>query len=62
MAKTSLASVSVDALLKLRDDIGRVLGRKTNELRNQLSRLGGELSNAKKGRGSSLKCRRAPVK
>jgi DNA-binding protein H-NS len=62
MAKTSLASMSVDALLKLRDDIGRVLGRKTNELRNQLSRLGGELSNAKKGRGSSLKGRRAPVK
>ncbi len=40
MAKTNLASLSVDALLKLRDDIGDVLGRKANELKQQLSRLG----------------------
>jgi hypothetical protein len=40
MAKASLASMSVDALLKLRDDIGKVLSSKTNELKDQLSRLG----------------------
>jgi hypothetical protein len=28
MARTNLASMSVDALLKLRDDIGKVLSRK----------------------------------
>jgi DNA-binding protein H-NS len=41
MAKTNLASMSVDALLKLRDDIGDVLGRKASELKQQLSRLAG---------------------
>jgi hypothetical protein len=32
--------MSLDTLLKLRDDIGKVLSRKGNELRHQLSRLG----------------------
>jgi DNA-binding protein H-NS len=42
MAKRSqnLASMSVDALLQMRDDIGRVLGKKADELKTQLSRLG----------------------
>jgi hypothetical protein len=33
MAKSNLASMSVDALLKLRQDIGNVLGSKANELK-----------------------------
>ena len=37
---TNLSSMSVDALLKLRDDINKVLNRKANELRSQLSMLG----------------------
>ena len=39
MAKTKLASMSVDALLKLRDEIDDVLSRKADELTQQLSRL-----------------------
>jgi|GraSoi2013_100cm_1033763.scaffolds.fasta_scaffold56627_2 DNA-binding protein H-NS len=62
MAKTSLASMSVDALLKLRDDIGNVLSRKANELQDQLSRLGGEIRSGKKRRRSSLKGRKAAIK
>jgi DNA-binding protein H-NS len=44
MANTpkSLASMSVDALVKLRDDIGSVLSSKANELKKQLSALGSD--------------------
>jgi len=52
MAKTSLASMSIDALLKLREDIGKALSRRANELEMQLSRLGGEMGK-KRGRRSS---------
>jgi len=43
MAKRSqsFASMSVDALLKMRDEIGRVLNRKAEDLKEQLSQLGG---------------------
>jgi DNA-binding protein H-NS len=61
MPKTSLASMSVDALLKLRDDIGKVLSDKAGQLQDQLSRLGGEIG-MRKGRGSSLRGRKAPIK
>jgi hypothetical protein len=40
VAKSNLASMSVDALLELRDDIGKVLSRRAGQLRDQLSRLG----------------------
>ena len=40
MAKTSLTSMSVEALLKLRDDIGDVLSRKAGQLQSQLAALG----------------------
>jgi DNA-binding protein H-NS len=40
MPKPNLSAMSVDALLKLRDDINKVLDRKVNELRSQLSMLG----------------------
>ena len=44
MARTpSLASMSVDALLKLRDDIRKVLSGRVHQLRDQLSRLGEEV-------------------
>ena len=43
MAKSNLSSMSVDALLKLRDDVGTALSRRADELKNQLSRLGGEI-------------------
>jgi len=37
----NLASMSVDALLKLKDDVGAMLSRKTDELKKQLHRLEG---------------------
>ena len=52
MARTSLTSMSVDALLKLRDDIGTVLSQKANQLKHQLSRLGGEVGIKRRGRPS----------
>ena len=62
MAKSSLASMSVDALLKLRDDIGNVLSRKADQLHDQLSRLGGAVGSKKRRGGSSLKGRKVAVK
>lgn len=60
--KTSLASMSVDALMKLRDDIGSALSRRAGELQKQLSKLGGEIGYGKRGRGKSLKGRKVAVK
>lgn len=62
MARTNLASMSVDALLKLRDDIGTVLSQKANQLKHQLSRLGGEVGIKRRGRPSVLKGRKAAIK
>jgi DNA-binding protein H-NS len=42
--------MSVDALLKLRDDINKILNRKANELRSQLSMLGLQRRGPPKGR------------
>ena len=44
MARTNLGSMSVEALLKLRDDVGKVLSQKAVQLEEQLSRLGGEVA------------------
>jgi DNA-binding protein H-NS len=58
MPKPNLSAMSVDALLKLRDDINKILDRKANELRSQLSRLGRPAIQ----RGSRLKGRKVPAK
>jgi DNA-binding protein H-NS len=50
MPQPNLSSMSVDALLKLRDDINRALDRKANELRSQLSMLGVQRRGPPKGR------------
>ena len=55
MAKTALglATMTVDALLKLRDDIGHMLTQKTQDLKTQLSRIEGHAwgaSSARAGR------------
>src|SRR5215211_2834028 len=60
--KTSLASMSVDALLKLRDDVGTALSRSADELQKQLSTLGGETGDRRRGRRKSLKGRKVAVK
>jgi DNA-binding protein H-NS len=61
MPKPNLSAMSVDALLKLRDDINKALGRKANELRSQLSMLGYAAAN-KMGRRGSLKGKKVPPK
>jgi DNA-binding protein H-NS len=59
MARPSnLSSMSVDALLKLRDDIGAMLSQKADELKGQLSRLTGDgrkAGRATKGRKVAAK-------
>jgi DNA-binding protein H-NS len=60
MAKANLASMSVNALLKLREDIEKVLASRAHELRDQLARLGHEVG--PKTRASSLKGRKIAVK
>jgi DNA-binding protein H-NS len=40
MAKMNLASMSVEALLQLREDVGRFLQRKAGDLQRQLTALG----------------------
>ncbi len=64
MTKQNLASMSVDSLLKLRDDVADVLSRKADELKSQLSRLGGDTAkNGRSGqRAGTLKGRKAAVK
>jgi DNA-binding protein H-NS len=62
MARTNLASMSVDALLKLRGDIERTLTRKAAQLKAQLSKLGDEVGYKKRGRGSPLKGQRVAIK
>jgi DNA-binding protein H-NS len=62
MARTNLASLSVDALLKLREDVGKALSTRAGELKDQLSRLGGEVVDARPDRRGSLKGRKAAIK
>ena len=63
MARTpSLSSMSVEALLKLRDDVGKVLSQKAVQLEEQLSKLGGEVGSGRRGRGSAMKGRKVPIK
>ena len=60
MANANLASMSVEALLKLREDLGKVLTSRAQELRDQLARLRREVS--PRTHVSSLKGRSVPVK
>jgi DNA-binding protein H-NS len=57
MAKVNLASMSVDALLQLREDIGRALTGRAGDLRRQLAALGEDVGArvGRKGRGSVLR-------
>src|SRR5262249_27244242 len=63
MARTqSLGSLSVEELLKLRDDVGKVLSQKAVELEEQLSMLGSEARTGRRGRRSAMKGRKVAVK
>ena len=59
MARANLGSMSIEALIKLRDDIGKVLNQRAVLLQSQL-RLGGEIGI--RGGRSSMKGRKVPVK
>ena len=62
MPKPNLSSASVDALLKLRDEIEEVLAHRAALLREELSKLGHRIGSKGKVRGSSLKGRKVAVK
>jgi DNA-binding protein H-NS len=63
MARTpSLSSMSVEQLLKLRDDVGKELSQKATQLEAQLSMLGAEVSTGRRGRRSAMKGRKVPIK
>ena len=67
MARPSkLASMSVEALLQLRDEVGSVLSRKAGQLQTQLAALGDGGWTAKKAvgrpRGSKMKGRKVAPK
>jgi DNA-binding protein H-NS len=62
MARASLSSMSVEALLNLRDNIGKVLSQRAVQLEAQLSKLGGEVDSGRRGRGSAMKGRKVPAK
>jgi DNA-binding protein H-NS len=60
MANAKLASMSVDALLKLRNDIENALTSRAQELRDQLAKLDHDIK--PRNGGSSLKGRKIAVK
>jgi DNA-binding protein H-NS len=63
MARTAtLNLMSVDELLKLREDVGKVLSQKTSQLQDQLSRLQGEGAVSWARGRSGLKGRKVPIK
>jgi DNA-binding protein H-NS len=62
MARTNLNSMSVDALLKLRENVENVLSREAEELKDQLSKLGRAAGFRKRNRRSLLKGRKVAIK
>jgi DNA-binding protein H-NS len=63
MPKMNLASMSVEALLQLRDDVGRFLNRKAGEMQRQLAALGEDVdSRGRRGGRVSTKGRKVPPK
>ena len=61
MPNTNLGSMSIETLLRLRDDIGKVLGQRGHQLKAQLARLNGGLE-GRRGRRGALKGSKVPVK
>ena len=62
MPKPNLSSASLDALLKLRDEIEEVLAHRAALLREELSKLGHQIGSKGKAGRSSLKGRKVAVK
>jgi DNA-binding protein H-NS len=59
-----LASMSVEALLQLRDDVGRALTQRAGELQKQLAALGEDVGGRDRrvGRASGMKGRKVAAK
>ena len=56
MPKINLAAMSVDALLQLREDVGRALNSKVGDLQRQLAALGKDRGSGRSARrGSALR-------
>jgi hypothetical protein len=51
--------MSIEELLKLRDEVGRALSQKAVQLEQQLARLGGEVRTERRGRGGARKVERS---
>jgi DNA-binding protein H-NS len=63
MARTArLVSMSVQELLELRDEVGKVLSQKADQLKHELSMLGGEVDTGRRSRRSAMKGRKVAVK
>jgi DNA-binding protein H-NS len=60
MARANLGSMSVEALLELRDQVGKILNQRALQLQSQLSKLGSEIG--ERGRGSPMKGRKVAIK
>jgi DNA-binding protein H-NS len=64
----SLTSLSIEALLKLRDDVATALSKRAGEMKDQLMRLGSATSGraaagtGRRGRGGPLKGRKVAPK
>lgn len=62
MAKINLASMSVDALLQLREDVGRALTSRAGDLQRQLAALGKDAGGRGAARGGARKGIKVAVK
>jgi DNA-binding protein H-NS len=62
MAKINLTSMSVEALLRLRDDVGHALDRKAGELQHQLAALGANVGGRGRRGRSAMKGRKVAAK
>ena len=58
----NLAKLSVDELLKLRDEIGSALSKKADALKSQLALMGNGSNGAGKGRRKSVRGRKVAPK
>jgi DNA-binding protein H-NS len=62
MAKTNLASMSIDALVKLRDEIGVALSRKADALKKELASIGADYADVGRIALFGRKKRKVPAK
>jgi DNA-binding protein H-NS len=62
MAKVNLRSMSVEALLQLRDEVGHALTGRAGDLQRQLAALGKDVGGRRGRQGSAMKGRKVAAK